>query len=363
MAATAEDLTDDIDPDTLCLVGVRRLHSQDPIHNVKKLDNVMESVRSIPLGPKDIAQSADFVYIFETYGAFASRLTRNAVLRQDRQNFGDCLLRSSLDCCRLLRESGYKSTALMYDMHRRSIQIFLGERLSMYERAVNCGYVIHFMRLQRLFVKHHPTTNLSQHTWTYQTYLHVQLSCHDAILLMKATRDFSPSVDFGGTQTGSDCLEKVFRNAGGFGAINAGTRNYTLGEFLTTEGRHGTLKTAQTGDNGLIVRNRSKFEYKPDHVENMDLEPYSLKCDMDDETLIKAMKVGQQQATADLFKLGIVPNSHDSTTGLPDAAYNAPWLNEEADIKMMRSAKQELYPGEYIDYDPNYIHSLLKHFK
>ena len=88
---------------------------------------------------------------------------------------------------------------------------------------------------------------------------------------------------------------------------------------------------------------------------------------MDDETLIKAMeamKVGQQQATADLFKLGIVPNSHDSTTGLPDAAYNAaPWLNEEADIKMMRSAKQELYPGEYIDYDPNYIHSLLKHFK
>ena len=148
MAATAEDLTDDIDPDTLCLVGVRRLHSQDPIHNVKKLDNVMESVRSIPLGPKDIAQSADFVYIFETYGAFASRLTRNAVLRQDRQNFGDCLLRSSLDCCRLLRESGYKSTALMYDMHRRSIQIFLGERLSMYERAVNCGYVIHFMRLQ-----------------------------------------------------------------------------------------------------------------------------------------------------------------------------------------------------------------------
>ena len=45
VAATAEDLTDDIDPNTLCLVGVRRLHSQDPIHNVKKLDNVMESVK------------------------------------------------------------------------------------------------------------------------------------------------------------------------------------------------------------------------------------------------------------------------------------------------------------------------------
>ena len=39
-------------------------------------------------------------------------------------------------------------------------------------------------------VKHHPTTNLSQHTWTYQTYLHVQLSCHDVILLMKATKGF-----------------------------------------------------------------------------------------------------------------------------------------------------------------------------
>ena len=163
------------------------------------------------------------------YSAFASHLTCNAVLHQDQQNFGDCLLHSLLDCCCLSRESGYKLTALMYDMHCCYIQIFLGEHSSMYGCAVNCDNVIQFMCLQQLFVKHHPTTNLSQHTWTYQTYLHVQLSCHDVILLMKATRDFSPSVDFGGTQTGSDCLEKVFCNAGGFGAINTGTCNYTLG--------------------------------------------------------------------------------------------------------------------------------------
>ena len=189
----------------------------------------MELVWPLPLSPKVIVQLADFVYIFEMYSAFASHLTCNAVLHQDQQNFGDCLLHSLLDCCCLSRESGYKLTALMYDMHCCYIQIFLGEHSSMYGCAVNCDNVIQFMCLQQLFVKHHPTTNLSQHSWTYQTYLHVQLSCHDVILLMKATRDFSPSVDFGGTQTGSDCLEKVFCNAGGFGAINTGTCNYTLG--------------------------------------------------------------------------------------------------------------------------------------
>ena len=334
----------DTDKSKWVRVGVRRLHSQDPIHCTKLLDKPQDSVRVLAAGKNQDSSATNITKVYNSPAQ--TPLTRNSVLRQDRQNFGDCQIRSSIATCDALREIGEVGTALFYEMQRRYVMIFLGQRITMYERVVNASYVIHFMRLQRLFVKYFHATNLTSNSWTYQTYLHVQLSCHSAILLIKATREFSPSVDFGGELTGSDCVESLFRMLAGFGKISAGSRDASLAEMLVTEGRNATLKLAQAGKDGVVVRKRSKVEYQPQHVEDMERDVCSKKCgDMDDAKILRGLEEGIKKACADWATLGVVPGGD-----IPAAEFAAPWLLEKDDMKMMRKAEVR-EDGEWQDIE------------
>ena len=71
------------------------------------------------------------------------------------------------------------------------------------------------------------------------------LIAHSAVLLMKATREFCPSIDFGGSHVGSDCCEDDFRTMCGFGKVKSMTRNDNVAGCLNSEGRNATLKVAQ----------------------------------------------------------------------------------------------------------------------
>ena len=118
-----------------------------------------------------------------------------------------------------LRERGHIASALMFEMHRRYILIFHGKKLTMKERLFNVGYVVHFMRLQRVHVSKCPGYGVDKNSWTYQTYVTMQISCFGVVLAMMAQRDFCPDAPLCPVKIGSDCVESAFRCMDGFGLI------------------------------------------------------------------------------------------------------------------------------------------------
>ena len=361
---TKESLFDD---GSECITGVRRIHSQDPIHKIKLLDTATDKIGILSIGTDMATHNACkrntclyflnvFVFLFRALidlfhllfsfpispvlevsakcDDFDHDLTRNSLLREDRQNFGDCILRSSLATEQCLISIGENATALLFQMHRRYMLIFFGTRITMKERVVNAGYIIQFMRLQRLFCKHHKSTSIANNSWTYQTFVHVQLSVHSVVLLIKATREFCPSIDFGGAFVGSDCCEDDFRTMCGFGKVKSMTRNDNVAGCLNSEGRNATLKVAQVGEHGIVVRKRTKLEFNSKFVEDMTKQIASKKATMDDAEIIAALEEGKNLATADLAVFDVKPVRNNGC--IPNLEFDEPWRSENDDLKMIR---------------------------
>ena len=127
----------------------------------------LDSIRVIAIGAFGMATQNDIVDVYYKCDPFLHRLSREAANNQDRQNVGTCVERASLNVSKCLLDRGHTATRLVYAMHRRYILVFYGKKISMYDRVVCIGYILHFMRLQRLFVSICTTTNLTSHTWTY----------------------------------------------------------------------------------------------------------------------------------------------------------------------------------------------------
>jgi len=349
-------------------VGVTDLHSQDPLHCVKLLHQTLDGVRCIPLGDY-VATHNDLVELVrattdgtidqwmhdlthedvqldlgsgvqQSDSGHHHSVTRECALNSDRQNIDVVVKAAALNTCHALKKLGHLGSALMYSMHRRYLLVFFGVKISMQERVRNAAYVAHFMRLQRLSVKHSKKLNFTQHSWTYQCYLHVQLSCFSSILLMRAYRDFCPSQDYCGEKFGSDGVEAFFRMLDGYGALESNQRNCDARQAYRMTKKKTLLQSVsgeEKGGHGVFFRTRQKQEVRAPLLENQDKIDKSKKVKMSDEEFISEIERGNEEASRDLAAVGI--KSVSGGGQIPDAHYNAPWLNEKDDLKQMRVAE------------------------
>ena len=114
-------------------------------------------------------------------------------------------------------------------------------RISMFHRFPRifeaASHVLNFLRFWRNFIHDNGNSlTLKESFVSRQTYEHVSLQCHTAMLLVKAHGVMCPSVPVNLTKTGTDSCETIFSILGGHGALKGLTRNYTVAQALEGAG-------------------------------------------------------------------------------------------------------------------------------
>ena len=100
---------------------------------------------------------------------------------------------------------------------------------ALHERVKNASTVVNFLRIWRSWIFKSKAKSLKTNFLTRQCFNHVILSCHAAVLHIKAAREFSPYTDIILAKTGSDCCEDFFSQNGSW-IINH--HNYTYADMI-----------------------------------------------------------------------------------------------------------------------------------
>jgi hypothetical protein len=110
------------------------------------------------------------------------------------------------------------------------VEIFCSFEASLYQRVVYASKVNNFLRIWRWWIYQSDTYNITDNFLTKQCFEDVVLSCHAAVLLIKATQDFTPEQEVCLSKCGSDVCEDFFSQNGSW-VMNKHT--YTFGDMLT----------------------------------------------------------------------------------------------------------------------------------
>ena len=341
------------DGDNEPVLRVKGIHSQDVKHNMKKHICVLKSKRVLRLG-EHVACMSHLKQVFETFEPSEHGLQLDDVYKKDRQNVaaaGRACGIKAIGCLEKLAEGptvtkdgrvngpeDTQGTVALLTMNQRYARIFFSEKDTLLERVQSASFVIHFLLFQAAYVHTAPGLTIKDNFHTRQTYQHTVLSCFSAILLIRATRDFSSSSPCGLSKTGSDCLERLFANCGGFGAIASWQRNYSFMKMVSMIEKESQIASYGNGCHsvGLARRSHHKQEVDPrllDKAEKMDadLSNYS-----DDAAMEVRFKAGEDEARAMAKQLGM------RTTD--ERLWNEPWLHEES-----LAAKMDNREGEELD--------------
>ena len=146
-----------------------------------------------------------------------------------------------------------------------------------------------------------------------ETYIDVVLSCHHAVLLMKAIRDFTPNQAVHLKQSGSDCCEDFFSANGSFVVNNY---VYNFQDLLRNTSKMNRLTEITSEKDGLVLTKRHKKQ------ENIWMRDRSSQNQQDDQLtilkqhptdteLVTAWRRGIAEANADLkLLLGMLEHVH-----------------------------------------------------
>ena len=119
-----------------------------------------------------------------------------------------------------------QGTVFMADCVRKFCLVFFSKKLSNVERVETASDCLNSIRYWRKHVHHSSSLNLKDNFITKQTWNHVSLQLHTAILLIKAHAKLCPSQRSALDKTGSDGNEIAFSEMGGFGKFTTHTRNF-----------------------------------------------------------------------------------------------------------------------------------------
>ena len=193
----------------------------------------------------------------------------------------------------------------------RYVEIFLSASASLTDRASHAGYVVRFLRVWRASALQ--SRSASTAFISRETYIDVVLSCHHAVLLMKATRDFTPNQAVHLEQSGSDCCEDFFSANGSF-VVNKHVYNFQ--DLLRNASKMNRLTEITSEKDGLILTKRHKKQ------ENIWMKDRSSQDQQDDRLtilkqhptdteLVTAWRRGIAEANADLkLLLGMLEHVH-----------------------------------------------------
>ena len=321
---------------------VRDLHSQDPFHNGKKIDNQLASVKTLQIG-EHLVTDAHLKYIFNNYDD--SGLYKDDIDRMDRQSVMAMVRRSGSKVIEHLGSAVQQSkgTHAICSLIRKYMLMFYSERDPYITRVESAGYVVTFLRLWRLSVRHNKDQTLGSNFITKQTYQHLVLSCHSAVNLIRTFRDYCPSQECKLNKSGSDVCERVFADCGGFGAIINHVRNYSFAEFRRMCDRFDQLANFAVDSNGnaglKFEKAHKKQEFKNKIMEDMNQEKSDMLDYPDDTQMIQAWKAGENAAKSMMKSLGVTYGN--TKPKIKRNLWDNPHKDENGDYQHMRCLEKE----------------------
>ena len=313
------------------LVGYSGIHQQDPIHKAKKMDAPLQGAKRMWLG-RYLASAND---LWLCRDAALRDHVRNLRLpdlrRDDRQNFMAVVRRSGNVTRAYLRDLRQQhrtdGTLAVYELIHRYLMLFFSKKQTILQRVEHAGYVVRFLRLWRLQVVHQPGLSVGTNFYSNQTFRHVLLSCMSAVMYIIACRDLAPARPICLHLLGSDCCEKCFSMAGGWGVTSSWQRNMSFATFLEKCDDFGCLQQMQADGSfrykAHTVPSKCEFDGRihgeTNDIPDADLTPVPRLHT--DDILREYWERGQRQATADATRLGV--HIH-----VPRAVWNRPWEHD-----------------------------------
>jgi hypothetical protein len=226
-----------------------------------------------------------------------------------------------------------RGTLAHLELISKYIVLFAGKKSTLAEKVTLAAEIIHLLRLARLHVVSTPGLSLARNFFSRQTYEHVILSCHSAVLLICALRDINPELAVALEQSGSDCCETIFLIIAGFGQLAAGRRDCSVGQAIEAISDANTLQLFRSDKDAPMVFGKRSHKADVDvrKHEDQSLRDSDLTVHEDDNGYVRAWRDGLARAEATAQTLGItVPRTRSRA-----------WESERIDINQMRDARAD----------------------
>ena len=232
--------------------GYRHLHSQDPLHNAKKLQSPADvTSRNLYVG-NELATWAMLDQVWRCHNPQDHGLRREDVTRSDRQSVRTVTVttaKKARECLRKMREEpkdgqSPKDTLgleIWFQIISKYMLVFYSKKHSAGERVRLASCVLNFLHIKRHWVAKHNNLSLAKNAESKQCFDHVELSLCSAILKLRVFATSFSHLPWNLSKTGSDCCEILFSQLGGCGKIQINRRTYTVGDALGMLGDITTL--------------------------------------------------------------------------------------------------------------------------
>ena len=331
-------------------------HSQDPLHNLSKLMcNIDLASRRVQWGRftathsfiRRVAEGAE-AFSFEEHQLGAAEINR--VDRQHKRSAANLCSRSVQVCMEKLIDGDAKrrpqeqmrGTLSFIKMVSRYLRLFLGTKDSLYERVKHAGFITGLLRRARQYVHHRADCTLKEHFLPRQTYTHVLLSVHSAVLIILAQGERSPEQPVCLRKSGTQCCERKFAELGPFGVRACNVRNFTVADALEGLGDINTLALYQYDPDCELKfghRNRA-LEIDMTGHEDLSAAPADLKQHLSAAEYAKAWTEGDDESKVEAEQMGMKPE------GRTPAWWDEPWRGEPDQVAAMRIADDDELGGE-----------------
>ena len=225
---------------------IKDLPDQDPIHNVKKVINVLlHPSRRITCG-RYIIHMNQVDLVRQSFPNDLHNLTESDIIRDDRQNYKSAekvACKGVLDCIHELADGPHpelKGLWIYLTIVHKYIDIFQSQYHSLAQKVRAASCVINFLCIWRQHILHTPNMQLAIHFITSQSSTDVQLSCHAAISMIAYMRDNFPNIPCQLEHMGTDCVENHWCKNGQWVGNH---HNYTMGDLSRNSSHMVRLET------------------------------------------------------------------------------------------------------------------------
>ena len=311
-----------IEKDDSMNVVALNIPNQDYIHNGKKATFPLDhATRKLAVGTH--MAHMNHLILVKTYFDFKEHGLRSEdVENQDRQNWASAqrkLFPRVQKCLKKLEKgessSGRKEDVLGTRMYLyvfyMYIEIFFSLKLTLYERVQYASTVANFLRIWRSWIYHSPSHSLKENFITMQCYTDVIISCHAAVLHIRAGRIFTPSEEMILSKTGSNCCEDYFSSNGSF-VMNRHT--YRFADMVETLPKMNRVNEIRADPDAPTVPKGHKKQIDIwDEGNETPIHKPDLKDYPTDDQLIEAWDSGISRAQKLCSDVGMAPQTTVST--------------------------------------------------
>ena len=323
---------------------VAGLHMQDPRHDIGLLfgNGLDNNTKDFMMGkyPASISDYRVTARLAEQNGDSHGCIKRH-LDRTDKQNKATSSVmtaRLMLACMEKAVNGGYgakqpfEGSLAFGRLLSRFLLIFFGKKQSHADRAKHAGFFTGLLRRARWHVKATKGLTLSANFVPAQTYGHAIQSAQVAILKLKAQREFHGHLPAHIENSGSNAVEKMFSQSGGYGASSSNQRDYNADEGRKRFETVLLLNKYAAEDNGLNFGEEDRATQRDIKIhlhEDEAAEDADAGAHCDDATLISNWVAGDEEAKAAAKELGMEP-AHGTSWWLE------PWLEEESHMAEMK---------------------------